>query len=111
MAESASAHLERIADKWTLMIVDVLANEPVRFNALVELVDGVSPRVLAVRLRALERDGLVTRTMSPAFPPRVSYELTSLGSTLIEPVRGLSRWLNDHVAEIDDARRAYDRHK
>ena len=101
------AVLDRIADKWTIMAVGALSNGPMRFNAMVRLIGGVSQRMLTLTLRNLEKDGLVTRTMYPTIPPRVDYELTPLGRTLIGPLRVLSEWAQTHLPEMEDARRAY----
>lgn len=101
------AVLDRIADKWTIMAVGALSNGPMRFNAMVRLIGGVSQRMLTLTLRNLEKDGLVTRTVFPTIPPRVDYELTPLGRTLIDPLNVLSEWAQTHLPEMEDARRAY----
>ncbi|NTA19007.1 winged helix-turn-helix transcriptional regulator [Agrobacterium tumefaciens] len=103
--------LDRIADKWTIMAVGVLSNGPLRFNAMVREIGGVSQRMLTLTLRNLEKDGLVTRTVYPTIPPRVDYELTPLGRTLIGPLGVLSAWAEDHLNEMESSRAAYERRK
>ena len=99
----------RVADKWSMYIIHVLAQDsPLRFNELKRRVGGVSQRMLTVTLRGLERDGLVRRTMYPEVPPRVEYELTPLGATLRGIVCSLVTWSGAHLAEVDAARAAYD---
>src|SRR5438094_6468283 len=101
--------LVRIADKWSMYAIHVLAQEsPLRFNELKRRIDGVSQRMLTVTLRGLERDGLVRRAMYPEVPPRVEYALTPLGSTLRDIVRELIDWSGRHLAEVDRARARYD---
>jgi DNA-binding HxlR family transcriptional regulator len=100
--------LDRVGDKWTIMVVGVLSDGPMRFNALLRTIGGVSHRMLTLTLRGLERDGLVTRTAYPTIPPRVDYELTPLGHSLIEPLAALSKWGQDHQVEIEHARAVFD---
>jgi len=101
--------LVRVADKWSMYIIHVLADAgPLRFSELRRRVDGVSQRMLTVTLRGLERDGLVRRTMYTGMPPRVEYILTPLGVTLREIVRALIDWSGAHLAEVDAARERYD---
>lgn len=101
--------LARVGDKWSVYVIHVLGHAgTLRFNALRSQVDGISQRMLTVTLRGLERDGLVTRTVHPDVPPRVEYALTPLGSTLRQLVRGLVRWSEAHLYEVDAARAAYD---
>nr|WP_086824971.1 helix-turn-helix domain-containing protein [Allokutzneria sp. NRRL B-24872] len=101
--------LDRIADKWSLLVVALLASRRMRFTELLREVDGVSQRMLTVTLRQLERDGLVERTVYPVVPPRVEYELSSLGVTLHSAVQSLVVWTETHQVEIASARAAYDR--
>ena len=102
--------LVRIADKWSMYVIHVLASEsPLRFNELKRRVDGVSQRMLTVTLRGLERDGLVRRTMYPEVPPRVEYELTSLGETLRGIVCQVVTWSEAHLPEVDAARTEFDK--
>jgi DNA-binding HxlR family transcriptional regulator len=100
--------LDRIGDKWSLFVIYRLGGGPQRFTALKRSVDGISQRMLTVTLRALERDGIVSRTMYPVMPPRVDYALTPLGHTLLDAVGALMAWADEHLAEIDAARHAYD---
>jgi DNA-binding HxlR family transcriptional regulator len=100
--------LDRIADKWSLLVVSVLADGVRRFGELRREIDGISQRMLTLTLRQLEREGLVTRTVFPVVPPRVDYELTSLGSTLLCTIQTLVAWAREHGNEIVDARAAYD---
>lgn len=101
--------LNRIGDKWSVMVVGMLGrNGTLRFNELKRLINGVSQRMLTLTLRNLERDGLVTRTIYPEVPPRVEYSLTELGKTLQGPIAGLWDWSATHHAAIIDARAIYD---
>ena len=100
--------LERIGDKWTLYVVHVLGRGTRRFSELQREIDGVTPRMLTVTVRNLERDGLVTRTVYPVVPPRVEYTLTRAGETLLVAVTPLVEWAADHLGEIDRARQLYD---
>ena len=84
--------LERVGDKWTLLVVLGLSEGPMRFNQLQRAVVGISHRMLSVTLRKLERDGLVLRTAYPEVPPRVEYSLTPLGVSFIEPAMGVVQW-------------------
>lgn len=99
---------QRIGDKWTGLVVQVLAEGPVRFSDLRSRVRTVSPKVLTQTLRALERDGLVTRTVHAQVPPRVDYELTETGRSLLEPMAQLRQWAENHVPTILAARDRYD---
>ena len=100
--------LDRIADKWTVLVLGLLANGPVRFNRLRRAIEGLSQKVLAQTLRRLERDGLVTRTVVPTVPVTVEYALTPLGRTLAATVDGLRAWAENHIEEILIAQRDYD---
>ncbi|MFF0081141.1 winged helix-turn-helix transcriptional regulator [Streptomyces canus] len=101
--------LDRVADKWSLLVIALLENRRLRFTELRREIDGVSQRMLTVTLRSLERDGLVKRTVHPVVPPRVEYELTTLGGTLHATIRSLVTWTEAHQDEIAVAREAYDR--
>jgi DNA-binding HxlR family transcriptional regulator len=96
--------LDRIGDKWTIMVVGALSNGPTRFNALLRLIGGVSHRMLTLTLRGLEQDGLVMRTVYPTIPPKVEYALTPLGRSLIEPLSVLSAWVEMNLPAIEAAR-------
>jgi len=100
--------LDRVADKWSLLVIALLDNRRLRFTELRREIDGVSQRMLTVTLRQLERDGLVKRTVHPVVPPRVEYELTPLGGTLHSTIRSLVTWTEAHQGEIAAAREAYD---
>ncbi|MBB6418998.1 DNA-binding HxlR family transcriptional regulator [Streptomyces sp. AK010] len=100
--------LDRIADKWSLLVIALLDNRRLRFTELRREIDGVSQRMLTVTLRSLERDGMVKRTVYPVVPPRVEYELTSLGRTLHTTIQSLVTWTEAHQEEIAAARTAYD---
>lgn len=92
--------LDRIADKWTALIIQVLAQGTKRYASLQREIGGISQKMLTQTLRSLERDGLVQRTVHPVVPPKVEYTLTRLGRTLIEPLQGLCRWSEKHLAEL-----------
>jgi len=100
--------LDRVGNKWTVMVVGALSDGPVRFNAIMRAVDGISHRMLTLTLRALERDGLVTRTAYATIPPKVEYELTDLGHSLIEPLRALGTWVARNRPAIEAARARFD---
>ncbi|WP_426301102.1 winged helix-turn-helix transcriptional regulator [Arthrobacter sp. R-11] len=99
---------QRIGDKWASLVVQVLEGGPVRFSDLRKMVSVVTPKVLTQTLRSLERDGLVTRTIHAQVPPRVDYELTELGHSLLEPLAQLRKWAEGNVPAILAARDAYD---
>jgi DNA-binding HxlR family transcriptional regulator len=100
--------LNRVGDKWSMMIVMMLADGPMRFSELKRAIDGISQRMLTLSLRGLERDGLVTRTVTPTIPPRVDYELTELGDSLRQPVRALGEWAIEHIGCIRAAQQKFD---
>ena len=106
--EAVSDVLARVGDKWSVLIVMILGDGPQRFNGIKRLVGGISQRMLSRTLRGLERDGLVTRTVTPSVPIRVDYELTDLGRSLWRPVEALGAWAKDHQGAIRDARHIYD---
>ena len=101
--------LSRIGDKWTVLVVSMLGDGPMRFNEIRREIGGISQRMLTLTLRGLERDGLVTRTVFPTVPPRVDYELTKLGRTLLGPINDIAMWARANRAEIADARTVYDK--
>ena len=105
---NVSPVLNRVGDKWSVLIVMILATGPRRFNELKRQIDGISPRMLTLTLRGLERDGLVSRTVDPTIPPRVTYELTELGVSLKEPVEALGHWAIEHIACIRAAQQRFD---
>lgn len=100
--------LDRLADKWSLLVVELLGDGKLRFNALRRQIPAISQRMLTLTLRNLERDGLVTRTVFAEVPPRVEYELTPLGTDLLVAVETLVRWTRAHQGEIVASRAAFD---
>jgi DNA-binding HxlR family transcriptional regulator len=102
--------LGRIGDKWAIYVVDRLGGGPRRFSELLRGIDGITARMLTVTLRGLERDGLLTRTVHAAVPPRVDYALTPLGETLRTAIGQLVIWADVHLPEIEAAQAAYDGH-
>jgi DNA-binding HxlR family transcriptional regulator len=100
--------LARVGDKWTVLVVSTLGDGPKRFNELRKSLGSISQRMLTLTLRGLERDGLVTRTVFPTVPPKVQYELTRLGCSLLEPVSELGLWARKNRAAIEQARRRFD---
>ena len=100
--------LDRLADKWSLLVVELLGDGSHRFSELRRQIDGISQRMLTLTLRNLERDGLLTRTVHAVVPPRVDYELTSLGTTLLEAVTPLVAWARTNRDDVAAARSAFD---
>ncbi|WP_370647362.1 winged helix-turn-helix transcriptional regulator [Agromyces endophyticus] len=100
--------LARVGDKWSLLVIGLLHDEPLRFTELQRRIDGISHRMLTQTLRNLQRDGLVSRTSYAEIPPRVEYAATELGRSLAEPVLGLVGWAAAHHEQITDAREAFD---
>jgi len=100
--------LQRVGDKWSMLVIDLLGQGTMRFTELHRSVDGITARMLTVTLRGLERDGIVTRTIHPVIPPRVEYALTPMGRTLLDTVGQLVSWADSHLPEIETARAAYD---
>jgi DNA-binding HxlR family transcriptional regulator len=105
---AVSEVLSRVGDKWTVLVVTVLGRGPKRFNEVRRALGSISQRMLTLTLRGLERDGLVTRTVFPTIPPRVDYELTKLGCSLLKPVTALEDWALQNRLAIEDARRRFD---
>jgi len=102
--------LDRLGDKWSLLVVELLGHGVLRFSELKRQIDGISQRMLTLTLRHLERDGLITRTVHPVVPPRVDYELTALGRSLLDAVQPLVSWSREHRPTIAHARADFDRH-
>ena len=100
--------LGRIGDKWTVLIIILLRERGYRFNELKRGIDGISQRMLTLTLRNMERDGLVTRTVTASIPPRVDYELTDIGLSLAEPVKILGEWAFQYLGRISAAQALYD---
>ena len=102
--------LDRVGDKWSVLVVVMLGDGPKRFNELRRSIASISQRMLTLTLRGLERDGLVTRTVFPTIPPRVDYALTELGRSLLQPVGALGNWARQNHARIVQARIRFDAH-
>jgi DNA-binding HxlR family transcriptional regulator len=105
---AVSEVLSRVGDKWTILVVSELGQGPRRFNEIRRALGSISQRMLTLTLRGLERDGLVTRTVFPTIPPKVQYELTKLGRSLLEPVSGIGLWARQHRAAIEAAQQHFD---
>ena len=108
---AVSEVLARVGDKWTVLVVSALGDGPKRFNELKRALGSISQRMLTLTVRGLERDGLVTRTVFPTIPPRVDYELTELGRSLLEPVSELGLWARRNRPAIQSAREKFDAEK
>ena len=100
--------LSRVGDKWSVLVVVLLGDDKKRFGELRRSIEGISQRMLTLTLKGLERDGLVTRTMYPTIPPRVEYELTKLGRSLLIPITGLGAWASQNRERIQAARERFD---
>jgi DNA-binding HxlR family transcriptional regulator len=100
--------LNRIADKWTVLVVILLQTETKRFSQLQREIGGISQKMLTQTLRGLERDGLVTRTVYATVPPKVEYNLTSLGHTLKDLLYAVKTWSETHINEVQTAQKSYD---
>jgi DNA-binding HxlR family transcriptional regulator len=107
-AQEMRRTLDRIGDKWSLLVIALLGGGPRRFSELRREIGAISQRMLTLTLRQLERDGLVQRTVYPVVPPRVEYRLTPLGGTLLESIQSIVNWTLTHREEINAARAAYD---
>lgn len=103
--------LRRVGDTWSLIVVAQLVNGPRRFTELLRALPDISHRMLAKTLSALVRDGLVSRTSYPEVPPRVEYDLTELGHTLLVPIHALVTWAEDHKPDIDRNRELFDQER
>lgn len=100
--------LDRVGDKWSVLVVVMLGDGSKRFSELRRGIDSISQRMLTLTLRGLERDGLVSRTVFPTVPPKVEYALTPTGRTLLGPVCAMARWACDHRAAIQAAQKRFD---
>jgi DNA-binding HxlR family transcriptional regulator len=105
---AVSGILSRVGDKWTVLVVELLGNGPMRFSELRREIGGISQKMLTTTLRGLERDGFVTRTAFLTIPPRVDYALTDLGHELLEPVRALGLWARQNTDRVNAARARFD---
>jgi DNA-binding HxlR family transcriptional regulator len=101
--------LDRIGDQWTVLIVLLLRDGPLRFTEIGKRVEGISQKMLTQTLRSLVRDGMLSRTAYPVIPPRVEYELTALGRELVEPLSMLDNWARAHMDQVLEARDTFDR--
>lgn len=101
--------LDRIADKWAVLVLGLLAGEPQRFNQLRRRIDGLSQKMLSQTLKSLERDGLVHRRAIATVPVTVEYSITPLGRTLADTVDGLRIWAEEHITEVQRAQKRYDK--
>jgi len=106
--QSISNLLSRVGDKWTMLVIRLLGTGPRRFNALKREIGDISQKMLASTLRNLERDGFVSRVVTPSAPPQVEYSLTPLGRELQAPIGALAQWTVENAGRIDAARRTYD---
>jgi DNA-binding HxlR family transcriptional regulator len=106
--QTVSDTLARIGDKWSVLVVVYLGGGPLRFGELRRRIDGISQKMLTVTVRGLERDGYLTRTVTPSIPPRVDYELTDLGRELLEPIRALEAFARRNQPKIAAARARFD---
>jgi DNA-binding HxlR family transcriptional regulator len=100
--------LDRVGDKWSVLVMDLLGSGPKRYSELQHSIDGISQRMLTLTLRSLERDGLVNRTVTPTSPPRVDYALTAVGETLSDQVTTLITWAENHRHYVAESRTRYD---
>jgi DNA-binding HxlR family transcriptional regulator len=100
--------LARVGDKWTVLVIVQLREGSLRFSEIKRRLGSISQKMLTATLRALERDGFVTRTVHPTVPPRVDYELTALGRDLLQPVTAMSDWATQNADAIDQARARFD---
>jgi DNA-binding HxlR family transcriptional regulator len=100
--------LNRVGDKWSVLVVHLLGGGKKRFSELRRSIEGISQRMLTLTLKGLERDGLITRTVYPTIPPRVEYDLTKLGRSLLVPISSLGNWAMDNRERIQAARNHYD---
>ena len=100
--------LDALSDKWVTLVLTALAGEPRRYSELSRTIAGVSQKMLTQTLRMLERDGLLTRTITPSVPVRVDYELTPLGETILPVVGAIKQWSEAHIEQIHEARAGYD---
>jgi DNA-binding HxlR family transcriptional regulator len=113
LSETADCHratevLARVGDKWSVLIFMQLELKAQRFSELRRLISGISPKMLAMTLRGLEREGFVSRTVYPTKPPSVEYALTELGTEMAVPVRALGTWVLDNLVRIETARDRFD---
>lgn len=101
--------VSRVGDKWSILILAVLEDGPTRFNEIMRLIGNISQKVLTRGLRELERDGYVARVVHPVSPPKVEYSLTKQGESLLDPLKSMIYWAEDHHADIRKSRISYDK--
>ena len=101
--------LDRIADKWTVLVVNALKNETKRFGELKKEIDGISQKMLTKTLKGMERDGLIKRKAYPTIPPKVEYSLTDLGRTLVEMLQNIRFWAENNIEQIIKSQKKYDK--
>ena len=101
--------LDRLSDKWVCLVLTALADGRKRYGDLTRIIAGVSQKMLTQTLRSLERDGMITRTVTPSVPVRVDYELTPLGTSLLPVMRAVKLWAEANIEKVEAARAAYDR--
>lgn len=107
--EAVREMLRRVGDKWSILIVMILSDGPKRYNVLRREIEGISQRMLTLKLRELERDGLVNRRVENTVPPSVYYDLTPLGRTLLKPISVLAMWAKNNIVSIADSQQAFDK--
>ena len=100
--------LDRIGDKWTVLVLGLILENPRRFNALRRDIEGLTQKMLSQTLKSMERDGLVARSVLPTAPVSVEYAITPLGATLVETLESLQRWAREHIGEVLSAQERYD---
>ncbi|RBP16856.1 HxlR family transcriptional regulator [Roseiarcus fermentans] len=100
--------LDRIGDRWTVLVLGLVCERPRRFNSLRRDIEGLTQKMLSQTLKAMERDGLIARTVLPTAPVSVEYAVTPLGRTLCDTLEGLQRWARDHIGDVQRAQRRYD---
>jgi len=109
VCQSVSDVLARVGDKWSLLVIYMLSNQSMRFSELKRSLGSISQKVLTTTLRGLERDGYVVRHVTPSIPPRVDYELTSLGHDVLGPVKALAMWAISRRKDVENARCKFDK--
>ena len=109
VCQSVGDVLARVGDKWSILVIHMLSRRTLRFSELKRSLGSISQKVLTTTLRGLERDGYVTRTLTPSIPPRVDYALTDLGRDVLVPVTALASWAFARRGQIEAARESFDR--
>ncbi len=108
VCQSVGEVLARVGDKWSILLISMLARGSMRFSELKRSIESISQKVLTTTLRGLERDGYISRKVTPSIPPRVDYELTELGHDVLVPVRALAEWALAQREQVEEARRRFD---